>query len=258
MMIMNEKKYVEDILTKNAFPDTITGESSKVYVQSLILKYGYSLGLRDQELIDYVFEKVKVLRGNELTFKEYKYLPALKKRIKDNAKENIVPVLREVDEVPIYQAELDYLSTLSTIQEKKFVFTCFILARLYNRDGWVNTKKTELFKLANISMKKDKRNAFMRNLIEQGVITRNKKNNADNTRVQLIPEGDIVGTIASLENLGNQYSAKFREGYTQCKLCEKIFKKKTNNQTYCKNCSKEAEKLNAKRRMAKMRDRQSS
>ena len=95
----------------------------------------------------------------------------------------------------------------------------------------------------------------MRSLIEHGVITRNKKNDADNTKVELIPEGEIAGTVTSLENLGNQYSAKFREGYTQCKLCEKIFKKKTNNQQYCKTCSNQAEKINAKNRMAKMREK---
>lgn len=255
MMVMNEKKYIENILNAGALPDDAIGESSKNYIQSLILKYGYSLGLRDQELVDYVFEKVKTLRKNDLSFKEYKFLPTLKKRIKDNAKEDIVPVLREIDEIPVYQAEINYLSTLPTIQERKFVFTCFILARVNNRDGWVNMKKTGLFKLANISMKKEKRNAFMRSLIEHGVITRNKKNDADNTKVELIPEGEIAGTVTSLENLGNQYSAKFREGYTQCKLCEKIFKKKTNNQQYCKTCSNQAEKINAKNRMAKMREK---
>lgn len=252
---MNEKKYIENILNAGTLPDDAIGESSKNYIQSLILKYGYSLGLRNQELVDYVFEKVKELRKNDLSFKEYKFLPTLKKRIKDNAKENIVPVLREIDEIPVYQAEIDYLSTLPTIQERKFVFTCFILARVNNRGGWVNMKKTGLFKLANISMKKEKRNAFMRSLIEQGVITRNKKNDADNTKVELIPEGEIAGTVTSLENLGNQYSAKFREGYTQCKLCEKIFKKKANNQQYCKTCSNQAEKISAKNRMAKMREK---
>lgn len=238
MYILNEKKYIREILVSGDKPDNI----SNGYLITLIAKYYFDKDKELDILIDIV--KKKMLEFNIEGYQEYRYANKIKKTCLELYELESNNLFRELEYIPIYEKELKVVESLPNDRQKKFMFTLFAIARYMNCDGWINKKDSrgisEVFKLANVVLATDKRNELLYELHNNGYIHFGKKVNNLNIRVDLSDTNDdIVYKVTQFENIGNQYIGNFKKGYKQCKCCGKKIKYTGNKKMYCKKCAEE-------------------
>lgn len=236
MYILNEKKYIREILVSGNKPDNI----SNGYLITLIAKYYFNKDKDLDVLIDTV--KKKIFEFNIEGYQEYRYANKIKKTCLELYELQSNNIFRELEYVPIYEKELEVVESLPNDRQKKFMFTLFAIARYINCEGWINKKDSkgisEVFKLANVSLTTDKRNELLYELHSNGYIHFGKKVNNLNIRVDLDDTDDtIVYKVTQFENIGNQYIGNFKKGYKQCKCCGKKIKDTGNKKMYCVKCA---------------------
>ena len=236
MYILNEKKYIREILVSGNKPDNI----SNGYLITLIAKYYFNKDKDLDVLIDTV--KKKIFEFNIEGYQEYRYANKIKKTCLELYELQSNNIFRELEYVPIYEKELEVVESLPNDHQKKFMFTLFAIARYMNCEGWINKKDSkgisEVFKLANVSLTTDKRNELLYELHSNGYIHFGKKVNNLNIRVDLDDTDDtIVYKVTQFENIGNQYIGNFKKGYKQCKCCGKKIKDTGNKKMYCVKCA---------------------
>ena len=236
MYILNEKKYIREILISGNKPDNI----SNGYLITLTAKYYFDKDKGLDVLIDTV--KKKMLEFNIEGYQEYRYANKIKKTCLELYELESNNIFRELEYVPIYEKELKVVESLPNDRQKKFMFTLFAIARYMNCEGWINKKDSkgisEVFKLANVSLTTDKRNELLYELHSNGYIHFGKKVNNLNIRVDLGDTDDtIVYKVNQFENIGNQYIGNFKKGYKQCKCCGKKIKDTGNKKMYCVKCA---------------------
>lgn len=275
MFILNEKKYIEDVLASGKKPEDI----SIGYLIVLIAKYYHADYDKEDDLNKFVKEKIS--KFNIDGYEEYAYAKRIKDfcnalySSEDQENDNISPTskkkkkskkinksFREYEYIPIYKSELEKINTLPNDRQKKFMFTLYAIARYMNCNGWVNKKDsqgvTEIFKLANVSLTTDKKNELLYELHKNGYIYFGKEVNNLNIRVDMANDTDeIVYKITNFSNLGNQYIGNFKEGYKQCANpgCGRKIRITNNRKMYCSKCYKELNALDAKERMKKYREK---
>ena len=239
MLIANEYNYVEEIMKNKICPKEIGIRTLLIY----IAKYYYSPALSVTEYVDLVLKKAQEFELDPKDYQEYKYISFLKgvcKKILTGDKEC---ELRQIENVVIYESELDIINKGETDREKKILFTLYILAKInpYG-NGWVNNSLKEIFNLANVTASTADRAKMMYKLYSAGLIEQNHKNDVLAYKVNLGKETEnTVITISQFKNLGNQYLAKFKPGWKMCICCGKMLKIKGGNTKYCKSCAREKE-----------------
>lgn len=226
------------------------------YFITLIAKYYLPLLTDDESLSDVV--KKELLKFDLENYQEYKYHNKILKVCTSLFDGNIDNAFREQEYIPIYENELKMIESLPNDRQKKLMFTFFALARYMNCDGWINKKTSkgisEAFKLANVTLTSDKRNALLHELYVNGYISLGKKVDNLNIKVELDNSGEIVYKVKEFKNLGNQYLGNFKKGYKQCKCCGKKIKITAPNKMYCNKCSIEIDRNKAKERMKIIRN----
>lgn len=226
------------------------------YFITLIAKYYLPLLTDDESLSDVV--KKELLKFDLENYQEYKYHNKILKICTSLFDGNIDNAFREQEYIPIYENELKMIESLPNDRQKKLMFTFFALARYMNCDGWINKKTSkgisEAFKLANVTLTSDKRNALLHELYVNGYISLGKKVDNLNIKVELDNSGEIVYKVKEFKNLGNQYLGNFKKGYKQCKCCGKKIKITAPNKMYCNKCSIEIDRNKAKERMKIIRN----
>ena len=238
MYILNEKKYIRDILASKKKPDDL----SMGYFITLIAKYYLSDEIDTESLSNIV--KEKLLEFDLEYYQEYKYHNKIMKICTSRFDGSIDKNFREQEYIPIYENELKAIESLPNDRQKKLMFTFFALARYMDCDGWINKKTSkgisEAFKLANVTLTSDKRNELLHELYSNGYISLGKKVDNLNIKVQLDNSGEIVYKVMDFNNLGNQYIGNFKKGYKQCKCCGKKIKNTGNKKMYCEKCANQS------------------
>lgn len=232
-LIINEKKYIEDILASNEKPEQLT-------VTQLILllsKYYYYMNkilVEAQFLINNIMHKY---RYSISEYQEYIGMNCVKKYY-DKLQSGKLNPLRTDDYIPIYKKELDIINSCGSDRRKKLLFTLYAIARHTNKYGWVYQKRSDLFKYANISKTKDN---IIYDLYKKGFVRLTNK--VDDVKIGVVlkeyPDEDIAFKIYDLSNIGNQYISFVNKDYKLCKVCKKLIKIKNKNDhstKYCKTC----------------------
>ena len=220
MYILNEKDYIRGVLASKKKPNDLP----MGYFIMLIAKYYFNNGEAFEDLIEIV--KNKLL---EFNIENYE----------DNSK------FKELEYIPIYQKEINLISTLPNDRQKKFMFTLYAIARYMDSDGWINKKDlrglSEVFKLANVTLTLEKKNEMLHELYVNGYISFGKKIDNLNIKVNLCSEADeeVAYKLTDFTNIGNQYIGNFKKGYKQCKCCGKKIKDTGNRKMYCNVCAEE-------------------
>lgn len=161
----------------------------------------------------------------------------------------------EIDSIEISKAEIDIIDTLEGKQTKRLAFTLLCLAKYWNMvnpnsNSWVNSKDSEIMRMANINTSIKRQSLMYHNLREAGLIQFSKKVDNTNVRVCFITPGDTALRITDFRNLGYQYLQYNGEPYFECINCG-ITTKYSNpshglKQKYCKEC---AAKIAAKQKL---------
>lgn len=228
------------------------------YFITLIAKYYYFDELISEELSDIV--KGKILEFDLDNYQEYKYHNKIVTICNGLFNGNIIQTLKEIEYIPIYESEINFINSLPNDRQKKLMFTFFAVARYMNCDGWINKKTSkdisDVFKLANVTITSDKRNEILHELYINDYISFGKKADNLNIKVKLDHSGEITYKIKEFNNLGNQYIGNFKKGYKQCKCCGKPIKIINNRSMYCGNCYKKLNEADAKNRMKRYREKQ--
>lgn len=147
-----------------------------------------------------------------------------------------------IDKIDVTQKELDRINAVDGVQVKRLAFALLCLAKYWNAsrgcaNGWVNTKESEIMKIANVSATAKRRAAMFRKLKDEGMIEFSNKIDNTNVRVLFIDEGKAVLHIYDFRNLGYQYLMYHGGNFIQCECCGITTKILSNRQRYCPSCA---------------------
>ena len=244
-IILNEKRYVEDLLVSPA-KENVTSQNLR-----LVSKYYHELGCNKP--------KVRELLEAFIVRNDPNYNIVRMSNLIDSAAKNAgKKKLLQIDSIPITHAEIGVVDGLSSMRERKILFTLICLAKLSNEinsndTGWVNKSVRDIFELANMySMTKEKQHLLLHNLYTQGFIEFGKRVDNMNMRVTCLNyDSDPCLMIYDYRNLGNQYLRYLGEPFFECESCGLVVRKTVNNIKYCPLCAKEINRLNARERKIK-------
>lgn len=232
-LIINEDKLLENCIEQKKLLNDIT---LNYFINLLIRK---NKNMDNKQLSKYILDIVLSMDLEESADnQEYKLFEKIKRNI--TKERNFDNQIRCVDYIPLYEKELEFIKELKTDREKKFIFTCIIIARLFNKNGWFNIPFKDLFKLANMSMKSEDMNKFIFGMKEKELIYEPISNKNSSLHIDFIEEGKEVIKVYEMKNLGNQILAELKPNYKQCVNCGKMIRIKSNEgrpQKYCDECS---------------------
>lgn len=195
------------------------------------------------------FDKEKTIKKlNEFMLLNYKnYNSALwEDIIEDISKKAVKYPLREINFIGITQMELDKIFELNNIKYEKLLFTMLCYAKLYNtisknNNGWINTDIKELYRVARVTVKyrKDKF-LFLNDIEKTGLISFSNKNDNLNLKINFIDmNSKPVLNINDFRELGYEYMNYIgKDKFIRCSECNRLTRKKANNQRYCTECAK--------------------
>lgn len=246
--IFNEKLYIENFLKGEKIDEKI----GMRYIIGLLFRY-YSIydeekvrrGLAKKQILQDLkrngsFDKKegqKKLEDYEIEKTIQSVINKQKKYYKENG---CYKPLKQLDYVPLYSSEMEYIKNMETDQRKKFMFTCYILARFYNTT-WVNSSATEIFKLANITKSSKDKDLFISKLLREDKISMSDYITSLAIKLKDLKQEDdeVVLKVYEMKDLGNLILATIKPNYKQCKECGKLIKIKSKNdhrRLYCDKC----------------------
>lgn len=158
--------------------------------------------------------------------------------------------------IGITDAELKKIGELSSKQMQRLAVTLLALAKYWNAvnpssDFWVNTKDSDIMRMANINTSIKRQSQMYHILGELGMLQFSKKVDNTNVRVLFAEDGDPVWRITDFRNIGYQYNMYCGSPeYIQCQSCGIVVKKAPLShgasehhtgrpQKYCKDCASE-------------------
>lgn len=235
--IINEKKYVEELINSSVLPEGLTPNVAIGY----LTRYYFEKGFELEECIQKVCEKMNSLNLDIIEYQEYQ-AAARSKRYYNTCKSGKFSLLRDFDTIKLYKSEYDKIMMCETDRQKKVLFTIYILARYTDRYGWVYQSESDIFKLSNVSSSIKERCSTIGYLIENSFVKETKKVNDLKIGVELSDGNEeVVLEVAKIDKLGNQIMAFIKDGYKMCEVCGRLIKIKGANSKYCEKCSKEKE-----------------
>jgi ribosomal protein L37E len=239
MLILNEKKYAQDIYDEKN--KDIKSVLSKIgYITRHLL---YSLNQNDEENYKNTVEWLKKHHNN---FDEIYYSNLISDAIKKAYKKPFY----HIENIKITKSELDIISSLDNLRAEKILFVLLCMAKqqaISNGfiNGLVKYSITDLCKTARISVPADEREYILYNIIQKGFLDYPKKNNTQCLIVNFIDnDGEAVLNLneADCYELAYLYLSwkNNGKGYTKCQRCGKMIKQsKTKPKKYCEECAQE-------------------
>lgn len=154
-----------------------------------------------------------------------------------------------IDNITISKSEMEKIMSLDGKQIRRLAFTLLCLAKYWDMvnpqgDHWVNSKDSEIMRMANINTSIKRQSLMYFNLNEMGLIQFSKKVDNTNVRVCFVDNNEEVTlTISDFRNLGYQFLKYCGEPYFECQNCGITTKLsdpvKGTKQKYCKECAVE-------------------
>lgn len=235
MLILNEKKYAEDLyLGRN---NEIKSVATKV---GYITRYQlHVLGYTDND--NYLYA-VKWMKKHHDNFDESCY----SKLISDAIKKAYSRPFFSVGNIVITKAELKIISSLDNLRAEKVLFVLLCMAKQQRvaygfANGLVKYSLPDLCKTARVSVPTDEREYILHEIIRNGYLDYPKKNDTSCLKVGFIDDNGDVGLIVNevdCKELAYTYlNWKNNGGYDRCETCSRLFRK-NKYRKYCYECSK--------------------
>ena len=241
-LLLNEKLYIENLLKtydKKSIENMGFSRTDVITMLSIYYNQRFSnikdlYNQIDSDMLKFEFDDYYSEKFYKIIVSKAKY--SLQKELK----------LKELDCIPIYENEMNEIMKCNNDNDKKLLFTIYVLARYNNFNGWTNgkIKLSDYSRLANIRCNNEDRNLLFYNLKEQDFIQQSYNiskfiyhvdlNNDENEKVVL--------NITNIKNLGNQLMVYLKDGYKICQHCGKLIKIKSkfdSSTKYCEVCLKD-------------------
>ena len=173
----------------------------------------------------------------------------------------------DIDHIDISKTEMDTIDSLNSRQIRRLAFTLLCLAKYWDivnthGDHWVNSKDSDIMRMANINTSIKRQSLMYHTLCELGLIRFSKKIDNTNVRVNFINDGKPVMHVSDFRNLGYQYLKYHGEPYYECENCGLTVKRKDSSagrkQKYCPDCAVEKYIQQSVNSVMRQRARQSS
>lgn len=153
----------------------------------------------------------------------------------------------KIDGIEITKPEMERIDALEGKQIRRLAFTLLCLAKYWDvvnpqGDHWVNSKDSEIMRMANINTSIKRQSLMYFNLNEVGMVQFSKKVDNTNVRVCFITPGETAMVVTDFRNLGYQYLKYHGEPYFECQNCGITVKSENatgRKQKYCKECAVE-------------------
>lgn len=235
MVVLNENKWAKEMIESKSIGDDLFETLCRV--SRYYIDCGY-----DKKTVR---NKVDAfLRTSDLSISIPKFERLVEAAIKRSYKREAIAI----DCIPIYKEELNIINSIKGKPIKRLAFTLLCLAKYWDiansrQDHWVNTKDTEIKKMANIRTSISRESEMYRRLKNMGLIEFSKKVDSLNVRVLFIKDksDDVEINITDFRNLGNQYLMHIGEPYYKCQNCGLVTKLdysgKGSRPKYCKECA---------------------
>lgn len=222
MLIMNEVKDAERIINKdiNGYrPIMAIGVLAKYYIKKL----GKS-PLESKELI-----KSNIIK-NWPCINISEWDESIDRAIK-NAKK--FP-LKEINEIPITQKEIDVINNIPVKRQQRLAFALLVIAKFNHMSSgheWVNNSIDEINKVAGVTWNNVREKCSdIHELYMRKLILFPKKIDSTSIKVLYIDmDGEPVMKVKSFENAGNVFMKYNRDDYKHCIDCGKPFEASGNS-----------------------------
>jgi len=260
----NELSYAEEVYKKGFLTKYFATE-----LRLLVLYYRDVLELKPKEREFKIYEFCRKYIPN---FRKEKFYKTINRALNNGGKKD--QKLISISKIDIYKLELDYINSLDINQEyKKVMFTFLVQLRLnkmifeYRHDGEEYNmsyfkggvkKYNNIKKISNIPVKMLLNDEVINTLEKLELVTIVHKGTILLDYIKNCKqEGDVAFSISDFDNIGYYLDYYNKEnGVIKCENqgCEKLVKKKSNNQKFCIDCAKKVEKENSVERKRKQRN----
>lgn len=235
-LIINEKRFVEDIISSTTLSEDITVNNAINYMTRYYTEYT-DLSLED--ITKVICDKMESFNLSITVYQPHKATARIK-RIYNAVKLDKLNNLRDIDSIPLYKSEFDLIMQCNNDREKKVLFTLYILARYTNRYGWVYQPESDIYKLSNVSTTTKNQPDIFYSLLKKGFIKDTKK--VDDLKVGVnLSDGneDVVLEVTEIKSLGNLLLVSISDKHKQCECCGKMIriKSKFKAPKYCTGCA---------------------
>lgn len=229
MIIFDEKQRVEELLEH--------GFQSKTALLDFILlgKYliykGYSGNELKNELVKILSDKQELIPAS--------YLPTIIPKIVRVATNN---PLQEKKTIYITQKELDYIGTFSE-KAQRIAFVYLVCYKFYEKEFLIKPIETKKFaKLTNL--RNNQLFSLENELFEKGFL-KDKETRTEIFYIVNLPENDNSEKMIEIDDYREiilYYEKYLGADIINCKKCNKLIKRNSNAQIYCKDCKKDKDK----------------
>lgn len=234
MIIFDEKRRVEDLL-KNGFQSK-TALLDFILLGKYLIAQGYNGNELKNELIKILSDKQELIPAS--------YLPTIIPKIIRVATNN---PLQENKTVQITKKELDIISQFSE-KAQKIAFIYLVCYKFYEKEFLI--KPIELKRLAKLTNLRNNQLFILENELYESGFLKDKETRTELFTIVDLPENDnskVEITIDDYRELILYYERYCGENVVNCKNCNKLIKRNSNAQIYCKECKKEKDREKVKK-----------
>lgn len=231
-----------EFVLKNGFTDNHIFNDARILALYYRDVLGYKPKKREEEL--YEFFRKNVPDFNEMLF--YKLIDKALNVAKNKKKKLI-----DIDYIPIYKSEIEYIKNLPLEDNiKKVLLACLVKIKINKRISEILTEETyegyflsknlsdnDILKISNVTKSKKKLNIFYI-LESEGYITTYY---SGSTRMNIfydmpVDETEVALQIKDYNNIGYYYDYYIGKNIKFCEICGMPFRPNSNRAKYCKNC----------------------
>lgn len=232
MVVLNERKYAEELLASEKFPEKPTSALNR------LVRY-YKADGNNRGEVRKLLEDYLQQRDPQLNL--MKWQRTIERAIRAQWKYELV----EIDSIPITRSEMKICEGIKQRESQRLMFTLICLAKFFNavnekNNGWVNQKDSDIFNSANVKLTIRRQSITLMDLRDLGLIEFSNRVDNINIRVTCLsdPEDqDIVMQVTKFQDLGNQYLAYHGEKFLECNMCGKLVRRANNRQQHCRDCT---------------------
>lgn len=232
MVVLNERKYAEELLASEKFPDKPTSALNR------LVRY-YKANGNNRGEVRKLLEDYLQQRDPQLNL--IKWQRTIERAIRAQWKYELV----EIDSIPITRGEMKICEGIKQRENQRLMFTLTCLAKFFNainekNNGWVNQKDNDIFNAANVKLTIRRQSIALMTLHDLGLIEFSNRVDNINIRVTCLsdPEDqDVVMQVTKLQDLGNQYLAYHGEKFLECNMCGRLVRRTNNRQHHCRDCT---------------------
>lgn len=235
MIVFNEKEYIKQILDSRKKPQKM----SDFKLISYIAKYYYDKFADEELYLRFVLDVLYDF-NDKYNQKRHIYEPLAKKICHHFVSGKWETQMFCAQPVTIYKEEMEKINTCQTLNQKKILFTLYVLAKIKNNhNGWINYSKSDIIDLSGTRISKQEWLETLRYFYLNNLATISKNPHIKGIKIELQTDGAEFAIIDNFSGIGKQYVTLTDKNWMLCTHCGKLIRRHSNRQKYCKKCYKE-------------------